>query len=531
MNAKIFIVEDQALILAHLKKQLRSSGFIISGDANTGASAIEKINTHPPDLILMDVYIQGEMDGIETVKKIQKNHNIPVIYLTSSNDDTIVERAKSTSPYGYLPKSANQSILVRTIEFALSNHQKELEKIKIQNELAETHELFSQMISLSKDAMLVINEDKTIQVWNNAAENMFGFSSAEVLGKNLINLIIEHSDEQFYNSEFEKAIAGEKSELFNSESYGYCVKSNGIVFPTKFKFTISNHKNNKVICANIADITKRVEHELYLKNIINQLKEANEKSDEYNKELNNFNLKLKQKELELLELNANKDRFFSIIAHGLKGPFQALLGYSSLLANDIESFSFEEISEFATNLHQSTNNLFKLLENLLQWSMVQRGNFQIEAKRLNFSELVNHNLEIAKSRAKHKSIILSTDISEEFIIFADENMINTVIRNLLSNSIKFCNKNDKITISANKLNDKLEIKITDTGVGMSPELSAKLFRLDSKTSSIGTSGEHGTGLGLLLCKELVEKNQGKIWVESMLGKGTTMFFTVPLFQN
>lgn len=531
MNAKIFIVEDQTLILAHLKKQLRSSGFIISGEANTGESAIEKINTHKPDLILMDVYLQGKMDGIETVKEIQKNHNIPVIYLTSSDDYDVVERAKSTIPYGYLPKSANQSILSRTIEFALSNHQKELEKSKIQNELAETHELFSQMISLSKDAMIVISQDKTIKVWNNSAEIMFGIESSMAIGKNFINLIIEPHDANYYNLEFDRAIRGEKSDLFNAENYGYCTKSNGVVFPTKFKFSISQHKNNNVICANIADITKRVENELYLKNIINQLKEANEKSDEYNKELNNFNLKLKQKELELLELNANKDRFFSIIAHDLKGPFQALLGYSSLLANDIESFSFEEISEFATNLHQSSNNLFKLLENLLHWSMVQRGNFQIEAKRLNISELVNHNLEIAKSRANHKGIILSTDISEEFIIFADENMINTVLRNLISNSIKFCNKNDKITISANKLNDKLEIKIADTGIGMSPELSAKLFRLDSKTSSIGTSGEHGTGLGLLLCKELVEKNQGKIWVESMLGKGTIMFFTVPLFLN
>jgi len=236
--------------------------------------------------------------------------------------------------------------------------------------------------------------------------------------------------------------------------------------------------------------------------------------------------KVNQQNLELQELNATKDKFFSIISHDLKGPLNSLTSFSSLLINHTDSLSKEEIKMFASDFDKSLKNLFALLENLLEWSRSQTGNIEFTPETFDLAAMLEENKELLKAQAQNKKITLVNDNTGPLLISAHKNSINTVVRNLISNAIKFTPEEGRITLSVLKQNGEVVASITDTGVGMSQNVIDKLFRIDSKHSTKGTANEKGTGLGLILCKEFVEKNGGRIWVTSREGEGSVFYFTL-----
>ncbi len=237
---------------------------------------------------------------------------------------------------------------------------------------------------------------------------------------------------------------------------------------------------------------------------------------------------LRQYSEELKELNATKDRFMSIIAHDLKSPFSTLLGFLELIREDFDRLSKEELHNFISMSYESAMKIFNLLENLLEWAYMQKGQVKYEFVELNLKQLVEETIEVLIDKANEKNIKITNNISEDIKIKADNAMIQTVVRNITNNALKFTESGGSITISAEPVDDdKVKVSITDTGVGMDEETLNKLFKLDTHHSSMGTEGESGTGLGLIICKEMVEKNKGEIWVDSDLGKGTTFYFTVP----
>ncbi len=237
---------------------------------------------------------------------------------------------------------------------------------------------------------------------------------------------------------------------------------------------------------------------------------------------------IQQQNEQLKELNSTKDKFFSIIAHDLRSPLHGFLGLTELMSTDIDNISTLEISTLAKEMNQSALNIFKLLQNLLNWARIQDGTIEFVPIYCNLKEMVNRIIETINPLAAKKGIIFLNRLPENQKVFADENMINTTLRNLLSNAIKFTNKGGQITINANlKENRLVEISVSDNGIGIPDDSVDKLFKIGEKVGSIGTDGEPSTGLGLILCKEFVEKNGGSIWVESEKGKGSTFFFTVP----
>ena len=229
----------------------------------------------------------------------------------------------------------------------------------------------------------------------------------------------------------------------------------------------------------------------------------------------------------LKQLNATKDKFFSIIAHDLKNPFVTLLGYSELLINEFDELTDEEKITFITDIRNSSKHSFELLENLLHWSRSQTGRLEYEPSKIDVKELVDKNILLLSPMAKNKAIDLHSGIAAPITAYADHDMVNTVIRNLISNAVKFTMSGGHIKITAELENNFIKIGITDDGVGMDDKTLRKLFRLDEHHSTKGTSNEAGTGLGLILCKEFIEKNHGKIWAESEINKGTTFHFTIP----
>lgn len=239
------------------------------------------------------------------------------------------------------------------------------------------------------------------------------------------------------------------------------------------------------------------------------------------------NEKILEQNTELQELNATKDKFFSIISHDLKGPLNSLSSFSGLLINYFDSLSKEEIQTLAKDLDKSLKNLFALLENLLEWSRSQTGAIEFKPEAFNLSELMQDNLELLTAQARTKDITLHYSHGQPVTVMAHKNSVTTVIRNLISNAIKFTPTGGTITLSATKSNEEALISIADTGVGMSKEVIDKIFRIDAKHSTKGTADEKGTGLGLVLCKDFVEKNNGSIGVQSEEGKGSTFYFTLP----
>lgn len=227
---------------------------------------------------------------------------------------------------------------------------------------------------------------------------------------------------------------------------------------------------------------------------------------------------LKQKEekiittnRELEKLNSEKDKLFSIIAHDLRSPFHGLLGLTEIMAKDSHGMSSVEITSYSSSLHELVVNLYSLLENLLEWAQFQKGSLAFMPKALNLSDIFSQSIDSTKQRAIQKKIIILNEIPETLKIYADEKMVNSVLRNLLSNSVKFTRKNGIVVGKAREIEEGMvEISVTDSGVGIPGNTMAKLFKLGEKVGSRGTANEPSTGLGLVICKEFIEKNGGRI---------------------
>jgi signal transduction histidine kinase len=241
---------------------------------------------------------------------------------------------------------------------------------------------------------------------------------------------------------------------------------------------------------------------------------------------------LQKSEDNLHKINAEKDKFFSIIAHDLKSPFSAFLGITEIMAEDLPSLTLAQIQEMAFLLRQSATNLYQLLENLLEWSMMQRHITRFDPKPFLLSPKIKESLHLVVESANKKGIEFSYAISDDLKVYADENMLKSTIRNLATNAMKFTAKGGKISVVARQENGNgVEISIRDSGIGMNKDMLDKLFHIDEYTSREGTDGEPSTGLGLLLCKDFIEKHGGKIWAESEEGKGSVFHFNLPDHSN
>jgi PAS domain S-box-containing protein len=236
---------------------------------------------------------------------------------------------------------------------------------------------------------------------------------------------------------------------------------------------------------------------------------------------------IKLKNEELTNLNATKDKFFSIIAHDLKSPFNSIIGFSSLLSRQLQEKDFAAIERYAGIIQNSSLQAMDLLMNLLEWSRSQTGRIVFTPENIDLSVLINQTIELFYGSAQHKSITIYSEIALTRSLSADKAMINTILRNLISNAIKFTKTGGEIIVSAWQMSNDVVVSVSDNGVGMDEESIAKLFRIDQNHSTLGTEKEKGTGLGLLLCSEFVEKHSGRIWVESTPGKGSKFSFTIP----
>lgn len=231
---------------------------------------------------------------------------------------------------------------------------------------------------------------------------------------------------------------------------------------------------------------------------------------------------------ELIALNATKDKFFSIIAHDLRSPFNSIQGFTDVLLSDYKNYNELEIAKILKMINASSKHAFELLENLLLWARTQTGNTEFHPEIIDLREKIISNIQLIEIQAEHKNIALSCLVNDPIEVFADRNMMGTILRNLLTNAIKFTQKNGQVWVTATRKDKLVEISVVDTGIGMSQENVENVFRIDKKTTTLGTEKEKGSGIGLILCKEFVGRQGGTLWVESEPGHGSKFTFTVPV---
>jgi len=343
--------------------------------------------------------------------------------------------------------------------------------------------------------VIATNESFVKAAGKNSVKDLIGKTDAEIFE---VSPEVEPIKGYMMNDlKAQKLKKGEK--IVREENVIYPDKSVKTVLTTKFP--VYNNNNKLIATANIStDITK-------LKEAERQIKRQNKK---------------------LKKLNDDKNRFISILAHDLKSPFTSILGFINLLTKNVRKYDINKIEELINIINNSAQNTFNLLEDILIWVRANSGKIPFEPQELHLSNMCKDIIENLILTANTKNIKINHFVVDEVTVFADKDMLNTVLRNLVSNAIKFTDKNGRIDIYAEQYQTNITITVSDNGVGIEPDALNRLFDISQKITTEGTENEQGTGLGLLLCKEFVDKHSGKIWVESEVGKGSDFKFTLPI---
>ena len=363
--------------------------------------------------------------------------------------------------------------------------------------LRQSEEKFRVLANVAK-VMISIVEDssgKKHLYMNDEWHRVLGYSRDETQNMEPMDFIAPESKQEVLDNAA-KRMQGKQAPV----SYEVkVVTKSGEIRQLDFSATIINFQNKKALLTTAIDISER------------------KKTEEA----------LRESETKLRELNAQKDKFFSIIAHDLKSPFNAIVGFSELLMEQINEKNYEGIHEYAKIISQSSMRAMDLLMNLLEWSRAQSGRMLFIPENMKLVDLIEENILLFQGIARQKSITINKLLPDKITVFADESMIGTVLRNLISNAIKFTSQGREINISAEKRLKEVLVSVSDNGIGIAPQRLEKLFRIDEGDSTRGTNDEKGTGLGLILCKEFIENHGGTIGAESKEGKGSTFYFSLP----
>lgn len=470
-----------------------------------------------------------------------------ISYKKSKELQNIDHQVRNLTSIGYVNRiqgeySKADKYFDKAIELGLENNSNKMELVFAYNEKANACfflEQYKKSILLHEKA-LKIAQDKNYYNLEGFILHDMALANAEIG-----NLKKAENELEKCQAAFEKVISGKPIFIYNSLGNLYIHKQDYnkalINYQKTLEFTDIN-KGTKLeayqgltkVYAKLKDFKKaykylkkaeKLRSIIYNENSKKKIAEMQTKFDyeTQKKEAEIYRLK----NIELKKANAAKDRFFSIIAHDLKSPFSTIISFINIMKKSFGRYDKNRILNLVKELEESTHNTFNLLKNLLDWSRMQSGVINFKPTQFDINEIIDEVCTLKEPKAKQKNIKLSLQIEGENSTFGDVNMVTTIIRNLVNNAIKFTHSGGKIIIKSNQNNEKTVVEISDNGIGIKKENLSKLFRIESNFSTYGTANEKGTGLGLILVKEFIEKNNGSIEVKSEYGEGSTFKFSLP----
>lgn len=520
---KILIFDDEKVFSERLRPFLVNYNYSLILKENP-VKVINNLKGNEISAIIINPKADLKTPMMRLINEIKDNYETCIMLLT---DESIYLEKDFDKYIRYIiDKNTNVETIAFNINKTIKSYKIETEKYDFDDIVFRQREQFLALFESSKDPILFLDMRGRILEWNKAATKLFGYKAIDVQNRKIWDLIISFRHKNEFFSSFQQWKYTDEQDLMKKSMELYCTKENGDLIPVMMTLSITELKNERFISVYISDISERIAANEEIEKLIEEMQVSKEIIENNASEVVILNSKLYESEEQLKELNASKDKFFSIIAHDLKSPFQTLLGYSEILSKEIESLEKDDIKSFADNLYKSSESLFKLLENLLDWSRLQRGVMEYNPDNHLLFDIIYANTNFASIKAKDKNIEIVEKCENDIWVYCDYNMINTVLRNLISNSLKFTKPGGKIEVYV-EIDENITIIVKDNGVGMSEKAMNKIFKIDTHHSTLGTNNEQGTGLGLILCKELVDKNYGSIKVESEEGVGTSFYITLP----
>jgi PAS domain S-box-containing protein len=459
-------------------------------------ACIKLFGSESPDNVLnksITEFIQPESIDIIRAKLKYKSESDSAILIQDQQikrfDGGIINVEVSANPIIFNDESATQ-IVIRDIT----------EKKHIEEELRKSQLEVNTLLDSLPGLAFLKDKNHRYLIVNQKFCNAMGYTKEEIIGKTDFDLLPHNSATKYITEDMEVLKSGEIIYTLEEQSH-----IDGKLL------TISTRK------VPVKDITGHVIGLIGLGVDVTERREAEEAFKKYTNELE--------------ELNAEKDKFFSIISHDLRSPFQGLLGLTNAIVEEYENLSAEELKLFVNNIYNSSKNLFNLIENLLQWSRIQRGKIEYNLTNVELYEAVLYVLNLLNRNIASKDIHIVNETVPEVYVYSDANILHSTLQNLISNAVKFTGYGGEIRISAKAEGEFIAVTVSDNGVGIREDDLVKLFRIDTQHSTLGTAKESGTGLGLIICKELIEKQGGTIKVASKWGKGSSFTFTLVSFKN
>lgn len=495
-EARILVVEDERIVAEDIRRTLQNLGYSVPPIVASGEKAIKEVEKNNPDLVLMDIVLKGEMDGIEVAEQIRSRFDIPVVYLTAYSDDKFIERAKITEPFGYIIKPFKKRELHINIEIALYNH-------KMEKKLKESEQWLATTLKSIVEAVMTTDKNGVIITMNPFAEALTGWKQEDASGKPITTIFNVISEDTGKQAEDPVTKLIREGSFYGLAENTILITKEGAKTPVEIIGSLIKDDRANIIGIVLVfyDITER--------------KRAEE-------------IRLEKERIEYA--SKAKSEFLSNMSHELRTPLNSIIGFSELLNQKVPGELNEKQEHYVDNILTSGNFLLNLINDILDLSKVEAGKIELIIEKISVPEAINESIILIKEKAAKHNIIIKKEFDPELdFIEADKQRFKQILFNLLSNAVKFSKPyGGVVTIATKKSGDSAEISVSDTGIGIKPENMGKLFQKFEQLESEISNKYGGTGLGLAISKQLVEMHGGRIWAESKYGEGSTFTFKLPL---
>jgi two-component system cell cycle sensor histidine kinase/response regulator CckA len=511
-SIRLLIVEDARIVARGLEKRLQKMGYTVLDLAVTGEEAVEKAGLLRPDLIFMDINLGDGIDGIEAAQRIRAQFGLPIIFLTAHSDESTLERAKLSEPFGYVLKPYEDRALQSAIEIGLTRH-------KLETRVRQSEQWLAATLGSIGDGLVAVDAEGRIRMLNATAEKTFGRLNAEVQGQPIQEVCLFKDEEtgEMLENPVQKLLATQVVE--SRPRIVNVVARNGqhavIEYTASIIWELPDQPSGAVLLFRDISDKRRLER---------RLREEAEKRAALIEDLKLSNQHLQQ-------LNEQKNTLLGMAAHDLRNPLSVILGYSKFLQINQKDVLGAQPMRFIQNIERSTRNMLALVDDLLDVSSLEAGQLILNLSRFDLRDLVDQVVRTNRPLADAKNIVLKYRPPEKpLMIEADNPKLEQVLTNLVTNAIKYSPAHSQAEVQMERLESEIMLTVKDQGPGIPHLEQAKLFQPFGQTSVKPTAGEKSTGLGLAIARRIVEGHQGKIGLISQPGQGSTFWFRLP-FQG